>query len=191
MRIEFGFLIVFLISLVFKFENWDKIGILPITFLPSVSIIYIVGSFFLFCDKEIKRQSIPFSVISGIFIALIPLGIVFKLQHWPGAQMILTTSFIFMIILLIVSILLKKNNAKDELDTYYKKMIFRISFFIFLSGFFSKISSNTLIKFQYRKDPELARLKILCNSDRQNLEYRKQLEEYIAKTDSLQKETNQ
>lgn len=125
MRTEVTFSIVFLIGLLFKFFGWPASGIFLIISLISLSCIYFFGAFYFFCDKIIKKSNIALSIISGFLLSIIPIGILFKIQNWPGATINLLSGIITGFILIGVVLFLKAK-ASSELTIYYRNMVIRI-----------------------------------------------------------------
>ena len=87
-------------------------------------------------------------------------------------------------IILAVSLFLR-SKAADDLKTYYKNMVLRVTVLTVLSLSLYLIPTETLLKVQYRNDPEMARLKTLHYADPNNEEYKQQLDAYMMKQDSL------
>lgn len=147
-------------------------------------MVYFPAAFYFFSDKKIARQNIALSIISGLFLAFVVLGILFKLMYWPFSHIYLLVGTYTTPVLLIITYLLK-SKATEELKVYYKNMFLRISVWVLLCVTFFLTPTSALLKIQHRNDPELARLKALYFSDNTNMEYKKQLDDYVRKQDSL------
>jgi hypothetical protein len=65
MKTEKALSIIFLIGIVLKFFHISGGGVLSIISLLPISICYLLFGFYFFCDKEIKRQNVILSIISG------------------------------------------------------------------------------------------------------------------------------
>ena len=107
----FGFSMVILVImyLLFGFALFNKIGFRQIFVKKSyneLSVLRIVGS-----------------ISAGIVLALICLGIQFKLLFLPGSQILLTTILIPTIVILVISTI---KYIKSRAD-YFKQIIFRLS----------------------------------------------------------------
>lgn len=120
MRTEIGLFIAFLIGLVFRFLHWPGSGVIIVISLSSISLVYFPGAFYFFSDKVLKRQNLILSIISGLFLATIPMGMLFKLQYWPGANRYLLAGAVSAPIILGVTLFLKAK-AGDKLKYYYKR----------------------------------------------------------------------
>lgn len=171
---------IFLIGLIFKFMNWAGHGIILVTSLPLLTLLYFPGAFYFFCDKIIKRQNLALSILSGFFFSFIPIGILFKLMYWPGGQLPLLVGAISAMILLAVVYSLK-SKAVTELAVYYRNMLLRTVVLTLLASFFYIVPTATLLKIQYSFDPELARLKELYYTHPTNEEYRRAHDAYLIK----------
>jgi Na+(H+)/acetate symporter ActP len=158
MKTEIGLTGVFLTGLILKFVQIPGGEFLLIISLGVLAMIYFPAAFYFFCDKKIKQQNLAFTIISGLFLSVIPIGVLFKLQYWQGASLYLLIGIIITPILLFVSYLLLVK-SEENLKNYYKNMIVRTSILGFISLLLFSIPTETLLKFQYWNDPEVARLK--------------------------------
>jgi hypothetical protein len=184
MKTEKIFAGIFLVGLLFKLMYWPFSGVLLVVSLGSIATMYFPAAFYFFSDKKISRQNVALSIISGLFLAFVVLGILFKLMYWPSSHLYLLIGTYTTPILLIITHLLK-SKATEELKVYYKNMFLRIIILALLCVTFFLTPTSTLLKIQHRNDPELARLKALYFSDNTNMEYKKQLDDYVRKQDSL------
>lgn len=109
--------ILIAVGTVFKTLHWPGAGI-AITIGAAALALY---SFFYMYERlkessgGIEKTYIAFFGISGI---LLPLGFLFKMQHWPGAGILIYSFFAAYVILVILSIL-RAVNEKDK-DLQYK-----------------------------------------------------------------------
>jgi len=184
MRTEKLLAVLFLIGLAFRFLHWTGASTLIVISLSTISILYFPAAFYFFCDKVIKRQNLPLSIVSGLFLSLIPLGILYKIMYWQGGHFFLLIGTVTVPIFLAITYLLK-SKTKDDLKTYYKNLILRTGILTALTILFYLTPTSTLLKVQYWDDPELARLKISYFANPDNMEHKKQLDEYILKRDSM------
>lgn len=184
MRTEKTLTIIFLVGLIFKLLHWPEAGIILVISLSTIAMLYFPGAFYFFCDKVIKRQNLALSIVSGLFLSLIPLGILFKIMYWPGGHLYLLIGTVTAPIILIVVYFLKSKTT-DDLATYYKNMFVRTTVLTVLTISFYLIPTATLLKIQYWDDQELARLKTLHYTNPDNEEYKRLHDEYLQKRDSL------
>ena len=141
MKTEKIFTVIFLGGLVFRAFHWPGGGIISTISLMSIAIIYFPAGFYFFCDKNINRQNLALSIVSGFFLSIIPIGILFKMMHWPGAQIYLLTGMVSAPIFLIVTYILK-NKATEDLTIYFNNMLLRTSVLTILSIVFFLIPNS-------------------------------------------------
>ena len=185
MKTEKGLFISFIIGLLFRYIlHLPGASLLIVISLSLLATLYFPAAFYFFCDKKIKKQNLPLSIISGLFLSIISIGILFKIQYWPGANFHLLIGTVTAPIILGVTYFLKKK-ASDELKTYFKNMTVRLVTLSILTILLYLTPTENLLKIQYREDPELVRLKTLLYANPYNEEYIKEHDEYIMKRDSL------
>lgn len=177
MRTERILFIFFVLGLLLKFSDLPFAGPLLVVTLPTIAMLYCPGAFYFFSDKEISRQNIPLSVGAGLVLSIVTIGILFKLMYWPGAQSQLFLGVVLAPIVFIL-VLVFQSKAKEELKKYYQQMVLRMTIWTVLGVSLYMTPKESLIEFQHRNNPELARLKIQSYSNPDNVEYKKQLEEY-------------
>ena len=141
MKTEKIFTLIFLGGLVFRALHWPGGGIISTISLMSIAILYFPAGFYFFCDKMISRQNLALSIISGFFLSYIPMGILFTIMHWPGAQIVLLVGMIAAPVFLVVTYILK-NKATEDLTTYFNNMLLRISVLTILSIVFFLIPDS-------------------------------------------------
>ncbi len=174
--------IVFIAGILFKLMHWPGGAVLLVLSLMTLAILYFPAAFYFFCDKVTKNQNLPLSVISGFFLSIIPIGILFKVQYWPGGQAYMLVGAVTAPVILAVTYFLK-SKAPEELSVYYKNMIKRTAILTVLAALFCFTSTSTLIKIQCWDDPEMARLKTQYFTNPENEEYERQYDEYMFKKD--------
>jgi len=184
MKTEKTLSIIFLVGLIFKLLHWPGAGEILVISLSTIVMLYFPAAFYFFCDKVIKRQNLALSIVSGLFLSLIPLGILFKIMYWPGGQLYLLIGTVSAPIILTVIYFLKSKTT-ENLATYYNNMFSRTIVLTVLTITFYLIPTATLLNIQYWDDQELARLKTLHYTHPDNEEYKKQHDEYLLKRDSI------
>lgn len=106
------------------------------------------------------------------------MGILFKLQSWPGARVMLLISSVGLMISIVL--LFFQNKFSDvESKKYFEGLLFRaVPIFILCSTLYLT-PQRILINFFHRDDPEYAKLLIQENEHPDNPEFTKQKEEYL------------
>jgi hypothetical protein len=78
---------ILLFGLLFKVQHWPGAGILLVVSITTLSILYFGVGWLLISPDQTKPG--PFSMaglVVGFGYSLLAIGILFKLQHWPGAM---------------------------------------------------------------------------------------------------------
>ncbi len=175
---------IFLVGFIFPIMHWPGAGPLIVFSLSIMAVLYFPFAFYFFCDKQIKRQNPALSIISGLFLSFIPIGLMFKILYWPGAQQVVIIGLISALIIFAVINYLKKK-APEDLLVYYKNMMQRTLVLLILSIVLFITPQSALISIQNWDDPELARLKTQHFAYPQNEDYTQQYKSYLMKRDSL------
>jgi hypothetical protein len=184
MRTEIGLSITIFLGLLIKYLHWPGGGVVIVFAFSLLAMLYFPGGFYFFSDKKIKNSNLALSIISGMFLSITLVGILFKIQYWPGANVNLKVGCITAPILLAV-IIFMKSKAAENLNTYYKNMMTRTGVLSILGLLFFFTSTETLVHIQYGEDPEVARLKTLIYTTENREQYKQELDEYITIRDSL------
>lgn len=183
------FIAISLIGIFFKIQGYPGGSIILIIGLFFLSILYIAGLFFMLVDKTSvpitnendsfedsnlateqegnKRVYTPlqvvFSILGGLAFSVGVLGVLFKLQKYPGAAVMLLSGIFFISIVSIYAVLsfLKTKNI------FSKRLTIRALIILLIVGALYLFPSRTIIEFQYRNNPELKamHLEILENPD--------------------------
>ncbi len=126
--------VIVLIALILKLTMIPGGGILIVLSLSILSIIYFPFGFALFNQIEIKRilkrdsykglsaLRIVGAIGVGMALSLICIGILFKLQHWPGSTSNLLTGLFTSLIVLIIALIRYFKTKSD----FYIRIIKRL-----------------------------------------------------------------
>ncbi|MCW3128468.1 MAG: hypothetical protein JWO03_4126 [Bacteroidetes bacterium] len=152
--------------------------------LGSLSLIYLFFSFYFLCDKELKRQNVVLSILWGAFMAVIPLGILFKLMWWPGSWSLLISGIVPAIFFLSLTFYFRRN-APEYLTTYYNNLTKRTILLCSLNLVFLLTPGQVFIKMIYWSNPGLEKLMLQRLNDPNNIEYQRQLDSIYNRSDSL------
>ena len=125
MRTEKLVALLALAGIILKLLHVPGAAVLVTISLLLLSMLYFPAAFYFFSDKQIKRQNLALSIIAGLCLSIVPVGILFKVQRWEGAQLYLSGGLATVIILLIVTYLLKAKAAPD-LKIYYRNLVARL-----------------------------------------------------------------
>ena len=175
---------IFILALLAYFFNIPGHSLLLIVSLGILSFLYFPLAFYFYSDKTFKQRNVVLSVLGGMVLSIIPMGILFKLLTWPGYHVQLGTALVLTPILL-VNVLFLSRKANEDTKTYYKNYMTRIIFWFTMCVAFHFISTVTLIKIKYRDDPELVRLKLQSFENPDNTEYYNAIDNYNRQKDSI------
>jgi F0F1-type ATP synthase assembly protein I len=181
MRILEKIIIVFcIIGLGMKLFNVAGGSIFIVFGLTALSILYFALSWLLLRDRTTKTNNLGISITAGLALATACSGLMYKLQHWPGGSAMLIGGMVFLMPLLIICVMLynRHKHTNEGYKRFYRGAMQRLAPFLFFSLLFAFIPDNTLIRFEYRHDPELARLYIRARENPENDQYWRDLEDY-------------
>lgn len=153
MKTEKTLAIIFLIGLLLKLCGVPGAAILMVLTSFITSMLYFPMAFYFFSDRTLKTQNIALSIVGGMALALIPIGILFKIMFWPGAIIGMLISIPVTFILLVVTFFLYKSSG-PELHTYYKNYLTRITFWLAMAFIFSFMSRRQLLQIQHHDNNE-------------------------------------
>ena len=182
MRTEKILGIIFIVGVFLKAFSLPGASVVLVVSLCLLALIYFFFSFYFFSVNGIKNQNLKLSIIAGIFYFFGVIGILFKLQYWYGDKSNLALGSLSSFIILLI--IIKQRNS-NEYGLYYRNMLIRGAFVFSLTTIFYLVPRETLLNIQYRNDPELARLKMLYYSNPNNIEYKKQHDDYLRRRDSI------
>ena len=177
MRTEKALAIVILIGFIFQILHWKGANMILMLALVVLWLMYLGFAFYFFSDKTVKNQKLPLSIIAGFLLSTLPIGILFRLLHWKGADFMLNTG-IFCGCLVLAYVFITKNK---NLGVYYNNLLIRAGILTSISLLLYFTPLSALIKVQNLQDPEMARLKIQAYQHPDNIAYRDSLDNYINK----------
>jgi hypothetical protein len=113
--------IVLIIGIIFKKSHWPGAGI-----IMSVSALALFVFFITYLFVGIKALSTAIEKASGISagvaMCLTLAGFLFKVQHWPGAGVLIIVSLLALLvtgILLIIDSIMESDKAKQSIKTAF------------------------------------------------------------------------
>lgn len=163
-KAEISLILIILVLLTLALLNVPGMGLLMALFCPLLSILYFWFGFALFNDIPLKHifkrksytdipaRNIILSVLMGIFISLIPIGILFKIQFWPGTSVFLKVGAYsaFMLCMVIQGFLFREKS-----QTLINVLKRGLAYGLVGYGFFL-MTNNQLIDIIYHKHPDYA-----------------------------------
>jgi hypothetical protein len=154
--------VLILAALILKFLLIPFGGILIVLSLSTLSIIYYPLGFAFFngirlrhvfkkeAYKETNAKKIIGAIATGICLSTLIIGVLFKLQNWPGANSMLLIGLTFTLplaIFVIVKFFIRNYH------TYYKKIMLRMCAIGGFAIILFYIPTYELVKIQYRNKP--------------------------------------
>lgn len=165
MKTESAFLISGLTFLIFRFWPWPGGAEMEMIVLSLLASLYLFGAYYFFSDRSTSNQNIPLSIAGGIALSTVVTGFLFKILYLSGSKEMLIIGLPATFIVLGLTFYLRNSRANKEstqdLTRYYSNMIFRLTLWLFLGTAAFFIPEESLIKFTYRRDPDLATLQLL------------------------------
>jgi len=137
-------------------------GFLSVVFCLTLSVFYFLFSFALFNNIKLKsliknkstEKIIPLRIVGavglGFAIPEIIIGILFKIQNYPGADLYLLVGLIILLIISIVSLVKYLKNKPD----FYIRIFKRVAIYGSLGLIVLLLPSDTISEFKYRNHPE-------------------------------------
>ena len=197
------FITLSLLGIFMKFMNIPGGSILFLLSTFFFSLLYLFGLFFILvnkqevfvAEKETHEESnltleqpskkrvyttaqLVISIFSGFFFSTLLFGLLFKIQRYPGAPIMLISGVFLMSLSVIAGVILLFKTK----DTFSKGFLTRSLILLFLGASLYLVSSKTLIEIQYRNEPELKAIQlemlenpncVECNQKLQDYEYRR------------------
>ena len=122
--------------------------------------------------QEIGVKKILFAVGVGLALGVLLIGILFKIQHWPAADMQLSLGFYSCIVALIIALVFY---AKTK-ESIFKNVLVRTIFFGCIGAVLVFTAPKTLLTWQYPDHPEYVEACMELDEDPTNLELQQKVQ---------------
>ena len=167
--IEKILIVLSIIGVIMKFTNSAGAEIFIVFPLLTLALIYFLFGFFIFRDRETKTNVGWKSVVAGMAFSFSLIGIVLKLEYEPLSEISLLIGIIGCISLMLIAMVRRKRMMADEpKQKYYFALINRCTIMIAFSALFFSIPQSSMIRFEFRNDPEFGKLMIDYKADPDN-----------------------
>ena len=133
MKLEKALVCLFAIGFLMRIAGSPSAGLIMLASALAISLLYLGFSWWLLQEKGQRSNRLTSSVITGILFSLPPVAILFKLQDWQGAGLLLLVSLTYCSIILIVT-MLKHRSANDETRKYLNGIMIRAGIFAVICG---------------------------------------------------------
>jgi len=189
-RMERIALILFLIGITFKILHYPFAGPMLIISLGTLAIVYAMDGFQListqyevldgFQTESIKQenQSSLLNIVTGLFLSIACIGLLFRLMYWPFSQPYLAIATVGLPVVFCWMFTVRSKVVFEETAKKYLFKMLRITLFFALTATLYSISLKTQIDLENWNDPEMARLKYRALSNPTNKAYKKDYLEY-------------
>ncbi len=181
------FIVLALIALLMKFNLVPGHSLLLLISLGGLASIYFYFGFLFFngirLRKIFKKESylgisglrLTFTIITGLGLSLLTIGILFKFMRWPGSMVNIIGGVGASVSVLMLAII--KYSAKKE--KIYQRVIVRTAPFLVIGLFLLFIPADKIFEFQYRGHEAYIKAYYECEKDYMNEEkYQKRQLEY-------------
>lgn len=122
LEVIFSFIAIFCLGL--KYATDIHVGIFLIGAFGVLSMIYILSAYVIIDDPEAGAMEILTSKVIAYASAVSTVGIMFSIQHWPGAAVNLLGGTISLVIALIM--ILASRSKKPHLTVFNNQIIMRV-----------------------------------------------------------------
>lgn len=131
--------ILFGLASLFRIMHWPLAGIMFVLGALTLTLVFMPSALGVLW-KETRSKKWLFLFISAFLTALFTIGgILFKVQHWPGAGVIITLSGAITILLLMPAILYSALVSQERRAAPAVYIIGAIGIALYLAGFFFRI----------------------------------------------------
>jgi glucan phosphoethanolaminetransferase (alkaline phosphatase superfamily) len=153
-------------------------GIIAVLTISILAFLYFYFGFALFnripfraifkkeSYKEVTTQKALYSVFSGVFLASTLVGILFKIQSWPGARISLGLGLVG---LFAMTILLFSNSRKSK-TSFHTTLFQRFALIGGIGLILFIIPQTTWTEFKYRDHPNYVEAMKAAMADPENME---------------------
>lgn len=111
---------VALLGATFKIMHWPGANIIIVLTLSALALLYFPFGFYFLGSPEVKKPA----MLSGFVMSLIPIAIMFKVIHWPGAGFLLVSAATAAPVLVLILVLMRKKASADTI-AWYNSMLQR------------------------------------------------------------------
>jgi len=122
---------VIAICLVIKYLHIPLSGVICTLLLSTIGVMYFFSAFSNQYESEVTAFDIFIYKISGFASAVLIIGILFSIQHWPGFRNMLIMGLFTLLISLIYMIF--QNGKRSESKPFDQWLIIRISVLIMIA----------------------------------------------------------
>lgn len=101
--------------------------------------------------QAVPKGHLALGFVGGFILCPMMLGVIFKWNMWPGADMMLRVALGLAIIFLLIVMAM----AKGRLEDFHRRIFVRFAIAGTLAALFSLLSTLHIVELRYRDQPEL------------------------------------
>ena len=147
-----------LVGLLFRMLHWPFGGLFTVLGFSTAATLYFPLGWLLLRGPGRKDQLLPLSLITGLVLSLTIIGILFKLQLWPGAEFNLRMGLGGCVVVLVA--ILGIHSRRPLAEPYFNALRFRLLVIGSAGLLLYLVPTPTLIKATVGADTERAHLLI-------------------------------
>jgi len=145
--------------------------------LSSLALLYARGLPMLLGGEK-EQQNFGLNTATGVLLSIACVGILFRLQYWPGAKNMVMVAALGLPILIAVVFYLKGRSEISH-QSYFNKLLIRQAVLAAFAVSLFFVSNKALLTLQYPNDPEAVRIKSNHFDHPENEAYTKEYMEYM------------
>ena len=140
------------LAVIGKLANVTGFSALAVVCMCLLSIFYFAASYFLFKTdhKENTGIQIAISIITGLMLSSLIMGVLFAFMRWPGVAGMLVVGIVPLLIILVLAIV-----KFGSQPLFYKAVLQRVIPGLVIAFFMLSPAKGMLFKLQYRNHPRL------------------------------------
>ena len=114
------------LGITFKFQHWPGAGVMIVLGLTSFALVFIPMLLRKKLKGEASERKTLMNTLGAVGLTLFALGILFKIQHWPGAGIMLGLSVFLLFFGYFLMYMSDKTINAEEKSNYLRKAFFSV-----------------------------------------------------------------
>ena len=143
-KFEAVFFIIFLIGIFLKLATDLNANILIILSLNALAVLYFFSAFSVSDDKNAGRIELLINKLLSLSLSITTMGILFRVQQWPGFSNMIIIGSVTLIILLPIILIIESKKA--DLVIFNLRRLIRVAVIVGFGLFINFAPKDILIK---------------------------------------------
>lgn len=114
------------LGVTFKFQHWPGAAVMLVLGLTTFALVFVPMLLKKKLEGEDSERKTLMNTFGATGLTLFSLGLLFKIQHWPGAAVMLGMSVLFLFLGYFLLYLLDRSIDTDAKTNYLRKAFFSI-----------------------------------------------------------------